>query len=667
MKLKKVLTVLCAAALILTGCSGTADTSVTEPAAEETAVVDEGPVRPQDDYFRYVNGETLENAEFMYGRALAASSSDPTAVNEQINGIIEDVASGSGYTPGTEEYLIQNAYNLYIDYDFNDAPVPDELDEVFRQIDGITTVDELLQTDARLYREFAVPNLFMMAASINLRGYCDAVLVIPQTDNVLGSEFTALLESYDPLDDIRDSSSRCLQALGHEQEEADETGTELAYLALDLLEGSDREILESDEKTPYYQLYSYDQIADILSNVDLEEYIALMGIDRSSCDEFGIYDPQQLSVLNSLLVQDNIEALKAWELAKIMNFYGEFVYHAYEPLQRYASFSYSDPSEKAMNEIRSEFGNWLDPIYVERFYTEETDEALRDMCDDIMDQYRILITDADWLTEQTRQGLLNKLDNILVVTGTDIERLDPSVFEGVDTTDYYTFKKTYQALDLQRMNDHLDLSVPRTLIEMRMYEVNACYIPSLNNITICVASTGEPFFSLEYDYYSNLGGLGSVIAHEIGHAFDSECIYFDENGVYDPSWIPSEDTEALESRNEQAVRYFEDNFTIFGIYHVDGEQTLAENYADLGGLEVIAGIPGTEEQYMLMFEAYAKTWCSKVVDEVLINQIATDVHSPSWIRVNAMLSTLEEFYDTYDVQEGDGMYIAPGDRISRWH
>ena len=149
--------------------------------------------------------------------------------------------------------------------------------------------------------------------------------------------------------------------------------------------------------------------------------------------------------------------------------------------------------------------------------------------------------------------------------------------------------------------------------------------------------------------------------------YDSNCILYNSEGVYDPSWIAPEDMEVLEQRNEQAVRYFEDNFVVFGIYHVDGEQTLGENYADLGGLESIVNIPQTDEQRRTLFEAYARSWCSKVVADVLINQIAYDVHSPYWIRVNAMLSTLDVFYETYGVQEGDGMYIAPENRISRWY
>jgi predicted metalloendopeptidase len=137
--------------------------------------------------------------------------------------------------------------------------------------------------------------------------------------------------------------------------------------------------------------------------------------------------------------------------------------------------------------------------------------------------------------------------------------------------------------------------------------------------------------------------------------------------MYDPSWIAAEDYEKLLSRNEAAIRYFEDNFTIFGVYHVDGEQTLGENYADLGAMECISSLAESEEDRKNLFTNFAKIWSEKRVDSALIDQIDSDVHSPAIIRVNAILSTLDVFYETYDVTEGDGMYIAPEDRISRWH
>ena len=200
-----------------------------------------------------------------------------------------------------------------------------------------------------------------------------------------------------------------------------------------------------------------------------------------------------------------------------------------------------------------------------------------------------------------------------------------------------------------------------------MQVFNACYNPSLNNINITCAITNAPFFDVNADYYTNLGGLGMVIAHEMGHAFDSNCIVFNSKGEYDPLWIPAADMDNLVARNEKAVKYFEDNFTVFGVYHVDGEQTLGENYADLGAMECITSIAKTKEDRMKLFENYAYIWCEMSTDEAIINQVAYDAHSPALIRVNAVLSTLDAFYETYGIKEGDGMYIAPEDRISRWY
>lgn len=664
MKHVKGLTVFCAAALLLSGCSGTVEILQDEPV--ETSVVDEGPIRPQDDFYRYVNGDTLADAEFAYGRVTAADALDDSEVNEAVEQMIADVAAGSGYRAGTEEYIIQNLYNLYIDYDFENAGVPEELDQLFHEIDDAASVEEFLLLDAAISTEYGVPNTLNLAVGPNLHGQYDTVLTFGLQTDGLGADLSELAESYDALDTIRDNASNYLQAIGYEEEEADGIGTDLAYLMLDLYNSVPSEQYEYNGEE-YFQLYTASQINEIVTNVDLDGFITSMGIDTQYADQFGVYAPDQLQVLNDMLTEENLPALKAWAIARLMMAYGVFVNSGYEALHEYVSVSYSTPEEDACSAIMKEFGVLLDPIYVERFYSEENDEALRDMCEDIRDQYRILITQADWLTEGTREGLLDKLENMLVVTGMDVQRLDTSITTDLDYTDYFTLFRSLKTLYGSIINQYLTEPVDRRIIEMRMYEVNACYVPNLNTITITVASSIDPIFDVDGDYYANLGSLGATLGHEMGHAFDSNCILFDANGVYNPSWIAPEDIEVLEQRNEQAVRYFEDNFVIFGIYHIDGEQTLGENYADLGGLESIVGIPETDEQRQILFESYARSWCAVIVDEVLIGQIANDVHSPYWIRVNAMLSTLDAFYETYDVQEGDGMYIAPENRISRWY
>ena len=158
-----------------------------------------------------------------------------------------------------------------------------------------------------------------------------------------------------------------------------------------------------------------------------------------------------------------------------------------------------------------------------------------------------------------------------------------------------------------------------------------------------------------------------VIGHEMGHAFDSDGMEFDMNGRYDPTWIDAKDIEALKARNEEAVHYFQDNFTVCNVYHVDGAKTLTENYADLGSMECIVSRTSTQEERELLFTNYAKMWTTKTTKAMLFDQLETDEHSPNYLRVNSILSTTDAFYETYGVKEGDGMYVAPDKRISRWH
>ena len=657
----KGLAALLAVAFLLTGCSGRPATEQIPP--EETGTA---PVRAQDDFYRYVNGETLASAEFEYAGGSNIDTLDSSAVIEEVHRMIEEIAAGSGYQVGTEEYIIQHLFNSYVEYDFENAGVPEELDQLFHEIDEVATIEEFLLLDARISSEYDIPNTLNLKVGVNYHGQYDAVLQFELVREIIDADLGGLSESYDTLDSIRDKASRYIQAIGYEEEEADNIGTELAYNALDLYNAVGAQQFQ-DYQAPYFQLYTREQVDEILTNVDLDSYITALNIDLQYADEFGVYNEAQLQALNDMLIEENLPALKAWAIGRLMYAYSDFVYFGYAPLHEWATPNYQDIEENADYEIIKNFGMLLDPIYVERYYDYETDDELRGMIEDIRNQYSILINQATWLTEETRQGLLVKLYDMMVVTGMDVERIDPERTMSLDYTNYFTLYRSIHTLIRKTNDEQLEAPLNRRFLGMRMFEVNACYIPNLNAINITVASASEPFFSVDQDYYVNLGMLGAIVGHEMGHAFDSNCILYDFAGVYNPDWLAPEDLDALNARNEQAIRYFEDNFVVFGIYHVDGAQTLGENYADLGGLESIVNIPETNEQRQIMFEAYARSWCSKIVDEVLINQIADDVHSPDFIRVNALLSTLDAFYETYDVQEGDGMYIPPENRISRWY
>ena len=665
--MKKLAVVIVAAAMILpvmTGCGAVTMPEVTE--SEET-VAELGPASPRDDFYRYINEDRLKNAEFEYGAQTVEMAFNQELIDDQIEMIIDDVVAGSGYAAGSEEDIIKRAYELYYGCDFASEGIPDDLKALIDEVDSVSTVEELMAVDAKLVSQYGIGGLIQVSPDVDPFNPERRVMTISQIGGIMNTTFVDMRDSLYAVDDIKTDAEVILSTRGYDKDTASQYGLDLASVALDLYGRTDLEIAEDPMFFKYCKIYTKDQIKEIFTNIDIDKYLTDLGYDASAINEFRVSDVEQLKALNDVLVDKNVNALKTSELGDVYSAFRRYIAPQYPALASFMGKDYSSDHDKAVAEISNAFHEETDPLYVERFYTAETDKALRDMCDDIRGGYREIIANASWLSQETRDELLRKLENIVYVTGTDLKRHDNAKYKDLKADNYYDFYLQYKRIEMQDNVKSLNEPVSRTDIMMPMQMFNACYDPSFNNITITVAITNAPFFDANANYYTNLGGLGMVIAHEMGHAFDSNCILFNSKGEYDPSWIKAEDMDTLLARNEQAVKYFEDNFVVFGIYHVDGEQTLGENYADLGAMECITSLTKTQDDREHLFESYATIWCELGTDDSIVNQIAYDSHSPALIRVNAILSTTEAFYETYGVQEGDGMYIAPENRISRWY
>ena len=646
---------------LMTGC--TPDQVETIESTEVKSVLSS---RPQDDYYYYVNKDRLDNAVFEYGANSAAYALDSSLVNDQIKGIIKEVVAGSGYEKGSEEYIIQSFYNAYLAYDFANEPIPENIVNAINDVINVKSVDEMMMLDARLFRDYGVGGFLSMSVVENSQNPSENILSFAQLSGIAGASFDSIRDDNYALNSIVTDIKTYMQTLDYDADTASGYGRELANIVLKIYGSTDLELMDSEHNEKFEQIISAEEFHKIFTNVDTSEYLKEIGYDEHYCKYFSIYDKGQLECMNSILVNENLNALKAWKIYNIYSTYMKYIAPHYTLLSGYVETSYDTPEEDAVNLIMLMLESETDPIYVERYYTKETDDALRSMCDDIKEGYRNLISNATWLTEPTRKGLLEKLDNIVYVTATDVKRHDTSKYAGMNGNFYELFDQ-YQRIQFSDGIEKLTKPADRYELLMTMQTVNACYMATTNTITITSAIMTVSSFNADADYYTNLGKLGATIAHEMGHAFDSNCIVYDKNGVYNPSWIADEDMEALNERNKEAAAYFEDNFTVFGIYHVDGERTLGENYADLSGMEVITSLAKTDEDLKKIFESYAEFWCKKCVDQSVMYSLTRDVHSPNVIRVNAICSTLDCFYDVYDVKEGDGMYIAPEKRISRWY
>ena len=645
----------------VTGCS-----PASNKPAETSETTQRAASRPQDDFYRYVNLERLKDAKFDYATNSAGDAFDNKLIDEQIEAVIKSVTTGSGYEAGSEEDIIKKAYDAYLKYDFKNEPIPKDLAAMLDEIQNAKTVDELLKLDAKLLKDFSLTSTLNVSTDIDNFKTSETILSFYSFKEMAGVSFGSVRESNSALDTIVSEMKTILQTRGYDKETAGEYGKQMANLVLKIYGSTNMAYYDDQHDLSKVSNCSKEEIVKILSNVNVNEYIRTFGMDEKYCEKFCVYDKPQLEALNSILTNENLDALKAWRLTTVIKKYMRVIAPHYKELSKYVTDSYETPEKQAVNEIMSEFIAETDPIYVERYYQKKTDETLRSMCEDIKEGYRKLISNAQWLSEPTRKALLRKLENIVIVTATDLERQDKSKYAGI-SGNYYEILIKFKRIQMAEMLEAFEKPVDRKSPGMRMQEMNACYSSQYNNIMISAAITNAPFFDANADYYTNLGGLGSVIAHEMGHAFDSNNINYDQDGTYNPKWIAEDDMKSLKTRNEKAVSYFEDNFTVFGIHHVDGKKTLGENYADLGGMECVTSLAKNKEDLKKLFENYAVIWGSKMLDVSLINQLAYDVHSPDMIRVNAILSALDCFYDAYDVKQGDGMYIAPEKRISRWY
>lgn len=175
-----------------------------------------------------------------------------------------------------------------------------------------------------------------------------------------------------------------------------------------------------------------------------------------------------------------------------------------------------------------------------------------------------------------------------------------------------------------------------------------------------------PFYDKYASKEKNLGGIGAVIGHELTHAFDNIGSRFDESGKL-KNWWSEKDYEEFSKRSKDVMRYYSNIYFENG-KHVNGELTVGENISDLGGMACVLDIANNLENpdYRQLFENYAKIWRETSTEEMKEFLLNNDCHAPKKIRVNEVLSQFEEFYKTYNIKEGDKMYVKLQDRIGIW-
>ena len=297
----------------------------------------------------------------------------------------------------------------------------------------------------------------------------------------------------------------------------------------------------------------------------------------------------------------------------------------------------------------------------------------------LLEAYRVSITGLDWMTPATRTRALAKLEKFTPKVGYPDkwrEYEDLEIVEGDLVATVRASRRFEAAFEYAKVGGPID----ETEWHMTPQTVNAYYNPGANEIVFPAAILQPPFFDAEADDAVNYGGIGAVIGHEVGHGFDDQGSKYDGDGNL-VSWWTEEDRAAFDERTASLItqystlspRELEDTHT------VNGALTIGENIGDLGGLSIavkaylatrseeeaaaeIDGFTGLQR----VFLSWATVWRGKNRPQEAIRRLATDPHSPAEFRCNTTLGHVDAFHEAFAVTEGDGMFLAPDQRVRIW-
>jgi putative endopeptidase len=309
-------------------------------------------------------------------------------------------------------------------------------------------------------------------------------------------------------------------------------------------------------------------------------------------------------------------------------------------------------------------------LYAERHFPESSKQQVLTLVEDVRTAYSDRISALDWMSDKTKKYALEKLRNMKVLIGYPDAWRDFSKLS-IDRESYIANVLAAERYEVAYWLDRLHEPTSRDEWFMTPQTVNAYHDP--NRLVICFPAgiLQSPFFNAEATYAANMGGIGTVIGHELTHGFDDQGCMYDADGNV-RTWQTQQERDAFLEKAQIIVDQA-DNFEVLPGLNLKGKLVLGESIADLGGLELAlhalkAKHGGTlnSDELTEFFTTYAFTECHQIREEKEREYALSDPHPASEFRVNGILQHIDDFYPTFNVEKKDALYRPTSDRAKIW-
>ncbi|MCH7630956.1 MAG: M13 family metallopeptidase [Proteobacteria bacterium] len=638
-------------------------------------------VNPADDFFNYVNGTWLAETEIP-GDSTSYGSfrilRDESEANQRA--IIEELSEQDNLAAGSIEQKIGDFYASLLNKDLVEGKGTDPLKPYFEKISAIENTADLMRTFGGTgYTGVNAPlgtAVFPdLGDSSRYMAYVwQGGLALPGRDYYLneGEKFDEIRAAYPlyiaslfEMAGFDNAAGRAQNVIGIEMQIAENHWSPVQNRDIPAL----------------YNLFNTANLdEEVTSEIDWQAFFEGAGL--TGREELVVAQLSYFQALGGIINGASLDAWKDYLRFQTMNGEATFLSSEFKD----AHFNFMGKLVNGLEEqperwktgvrvINATLGEGVGRVYVDRHFPPEAKVALENRVINLMAAFQEVIQELNWMSDETKAMAEEKRSKMMTKIGYPDEWRDYSALEIIAGDNFGNIRRAI-AFEYSRSLAKLGTPVDKKEWGMTPQTVNAYYSPSKNEIVFPAARLQPPFFQLDADDAINYGAVGGVIGHEISHGFDDSGSQFDGDGNL-VNWWSDDDRAAFEERTKVLVEQYEQFSPVEGM-HVNGELTLGENIGDLSGVAmayrayvrslngeeapVIDGFTGAQR----FFIGYAMSRKGKYQDEALINRLASDPHSPLEFRVNGPYRNIDAFHEAFGTQEGDGMWLAPEDRVRIW-
>ncbi len=639
-------------------------------------------VKPGDNFYLYVNGGWIKSHPIppeysQYGAFTVLYENN----QKELKALVDEIAQKKNVKPGSIEQKIRDFYNSGMDTVRIEKqginPVKPELE----RIAAIKNKQQVQQELAHLHTIGVHPLFYFYAgadeknSTMEIANLYQGGLGLPDVSYYTEDTPTnkKLRQKY------QKHIANMFRLKGDDAKTADKKAAEVMALETQLAKTSfTRQELRSPEKN--YNKMPLDKLQKLAPGLNWKAYFT--GIGLQDPGEINVGQPRFFTGMSQLLEETPVKVWQAYFEWNVLsdaapylskkfvqenfNFYGKTMSGQEKMRPRW---------KRVMGATSSGLGEALGQLYVAKYFPPESKERMLKLVNNLKLAFADRIRKLDWMSDTTKKKAIEKLKAITVKVGYPDKWRDYSKLEVVPDN-YFQNIMNASKFEFEYNLNKVGKPVDKSEWGMTPQTVNAYYNPSNNEIVFPAGILQPPFFNKDADDAVNYGAIGMVIGHEMTHGFDDQGRKYDKNGNM-KNWWTAADARRFKAKTEKLAKLY-DHYTLLDSLHINGQMTMGENIADLGGLNisydayqmalngkkppVIDGFTGTQR----FFIAYAQVWRQNIRPQELAKRLKTDVHSPGEARVNIPPFNMDVFIKAFDIKPGDKLYIPPKDRAYIW-